>query len=344
MQNNRILYIGQYSEGTTSRMRGEALCKIVSPKSFEYIDTNIPFYRCHRLWRSLAFRYKTGRLIQEINQYISSEVHGHYQAIWIDKGVFIKPRIINYLRSITNTLIHYTPDTAFLENKSRFFNKSLKYYDFVITTKSFEREDYLQYLNNYQLIIVPQGFNRGLHYPRHTFGEKSIEVVFIGLYEPSRGEIIDFLLKNNITVAVAGKNWSRFNKSHKDDINFKFLGDGLFSEEYAKTISKSFFSLGLLSKRFPELHTTRTFEIPACGTALITERNKETSQFYEEDEVIFFKDKADLLSKINYYLLNKDQLKLITEKGYKKVYQGGFEYQEQLKQICFKTGIISSHN
>ena len=344
MQNNRILYIGQYTEGSTSKMRGEALRKIVSPKSFEYIDTNIPFYRCNRLWRSLAFRYKTGRLIQEINQYISSEVNGRYQAIWIDKGVFIKPKVISYLKTITNTLIHYTPDTAFLENKSRFFNKSLKHYDFVITTKSFERDNYLQFINENQLIFVTQGFNKELHYPRNTFGEKSIEVLFIGLYEDSRGEIIEFLLKNNITVAVAGKKWSRFNQSHKDDKNFKFLGDGLFSEEYAQTISKSFFSLGLLSKRFPELHTTRTFEIPACRTALITEENKETSKFYKEDEVVFFKDKDDLLSKINYYLSNKDQLKLITEKGYKKVYEGGFEYQEQLKQICLKMGIISSQN
>ena len=344
MQNNRILYIGQYTEGSTSKMRGEALRKIVSPKSFEYIDTNIPFYRCHWLWRSLAFRYKTGRLIEEINQYISSEVNDHYQAIWIDKGVFIKPKVISYLKTITNTLIHYTPDTAFLENKSRFFNKSLKHYDFVITTKSFERDNYLQFINENQLIFVTQGFNKKLHYPRNTFLEKSIEVLFIGLYEDSRGEIIEFLLENNITVAVAGKKWSRFNQSHKDDKNFKFLGDGLFSEEYAQTISKSFFSLGLLSKRFPELHTTRTFEIPACRTALITEENKETSKFYKEDEVVFFKDKDDLLSKINYYLSNKDQLKLITEKGYKKVYEGGFEYQEQLKQICLKTGIISSQN
>ena len=34
---------------------------------------------------------------------------------------------------------------------------------------------------------------------------------------------------------------------------------------------------GLLAKWVPELHTTRTFEIPACGTALVTERNSETA-------------------------------------------------------------------
>lgn len=343
MKTNSILYIGQYLEGTTSKMRAEALSKIIAPNRLEVIDTHIPFYQSHPFWRSLGFRYKRGKLIQQINKHILNEVAGPYKAIWIDKGIFIRPKVINYLRALTDILVHYTPDTAFCQNKSRFFNKGLKYYDFAISTKSFEKEKYLEYIKKNQLLFVPQGFDKNIHFPRHRFSEKSSDVVFIGLYEPSRAEVISFLLKNNISVAVAGKKWTRFNKTHKNYGNYRFLGEGLFGEDYAQTLSKASFSLGLLSKRFPELHTTRTFEIPACGTALITEKNKETSKFYDEDEVIFFKDKEDMLSKINYYLSNKDQLSFITTNGYKKVLEaGGYDYQEQLRQICLKTGIISA--
>lgn len=45
------------------------------------------------------------------------------------------------------------------------------------------------------------------------------------------------------------------------------------------------FARGALSRRFPERHTTRTFEIPACGTVLITEWNEEISVFLGEKSV-----------------------------------------------------------
>jgi spore maturation protein CgeB len=340
----KILYIGQYTEGTTSKMRADALAQILKPNRFQVIDTHIPFYNCHPFWRSLAFRYKRGKLIDQTTEFILNKVNGSYDAIWIDKGVFIQPKVVKKLKSLTNKLIHYTPDTAFLENQSRFFNQSLKHYDFVITTKSFEEENYLEYIRKDQLLIIPQGFNKELHYPRNTFSEKSNEVVFIGLFEPSRGKIIESLLKNNISVAVAGKKWNAFNQKFGNHKNFRFIGDGLFGEEYAKTISEASFSLGLLSKRFPELHTTRTFEIPACGTALLTEQNKETASFYKADDVIFFKDMPNLISKIKYFLSHPDKLKEVTDKGFDKVQKSGFDYQSQLKEVCNNIGLIHPHN
>ena len=52
-----------------------------------------------------------------------------------------------------------------------------------------------------------------------------------------------------------------------------------YIEEYAKIISLSYFGLGLLSNWVPELHTTRTFEIPACNTCLITPKTIEIANF-----------------------------------------------------------------
>jgi len=60
-----ILYIGQYTSGTTSKMRAEQLKEIIhtSPLgnrevNFNVIDTHIPFNNTTRLWRSIGFRYK----------------------------------------------------------------------------------------------------------------------------------------------------------------------------------------------------------------------------------------------------------------------------------------------
>jgi spore maturation protein CgeB len=336
---SRLLYIGQYTEGTTSKMRADTLKEIFGPGTFEVIDTHIPFYGCHSFWRSLAFRWKWGKVIWKTNRYILDHLSGSYDAIWVDKSVFINKETTQKLKYKTKCLIHYTPDAAFKENASRYFYKSIPHYDFLITTKSFEREDYLKYIQPRQLIFVPQGYNQNLHYPRHHFSHKKPQVLFIGLYESSRAQVIEALLQEQIPVVLAGKNWGTFVVKNRNR-PLTYLGEGLFGEAYAQAVSESQFGLGLVSKRFPELHTTRTFEIPACGTALVTEFNEETAQFYENDEVIFFRDTQELVEKIKFYLNHPKALQILTEKGCHRVVANGLSYQKQLTEICKVTGIL----
>ncbi|NJK95540.1 MAG: glycosyltransferase [Bacteroidales bacterium] len=227
-------------------------------------------------------------------------------------------------------MVHYTPDTAFFHNKSRLFEKSVPYYDYFVTTKSFDFEKYPEG----KTILVPQGYNPDVHKPYNSFAEKFREVVFIGLYEQYRGKVISKLLNAGIRVTVAGNKWNRFKDLHHPLL--EHLGDGLFGEAYARVISSSLFGIGLLSKRFPELHTTRTFEIPACGTALITEKNKETSTFFTDDEVIFFKNIDEISVKIKEYRKKMDSLKTLTEIGRQKVIKGKFSNQEILQKVLWQ--------
>ena len=115
-----------------------------------------------------------------------------------------------------------------------------------------------------------------------------------------------------------------------------FVGTNIVDSEYARLISSALFSIGCISKRFPELHTTRTFEIPACGTALLTERNYETASFFDEDEVIFYENLDDMINKVRYYQKNLGVLKHLTEKGMKKVNDAGFDYRTILKGMLKK--------
>lgn len=326
---NRVLYVGQYSEGTTSKMRCDNLKNILAPQFFDVINTNIPFLNLNQFWKSIGFRFKKGKAIKEINKFVISNINLDYDLIWVDKAVFLTSKTTNLLKSKTNLLIHYTPDTAFFHNKSKLFFNSLSYYDFIITTKSFDLPYYNRYIDKSKIIILNQGFDNTVHYSRVKFDSKENYILFIGLYEPARAEIINNLLNNGIQVCLAGMKWRSFVRKNKVK-GLTFLGDSIFKDEYAFEISKAKMALGLVSKRFPELHTTRTFEIPACGTALITERNSETTSFFNEDEVIFFNDENELVKKINYYFKNSPQLKVLTEKGMKKV--NDFDYEIQLKQ------------
>ncbi len=335
----KILYIGQYSEGTTSRLRAESLREIVNPDVFDVIDTHIPFYNSPRIFRSIGFRFFRGPLIWQINNYIFNNLKRAYDVIWVDKATFIQKATTKALSKSCDKLIHYTPDTMFYENQSYHFYKSLPYYDYTITTKSFDWKGYQNFVREEQMLFVPQGYSTKLHYPRNTFEQKEKHVLFIGLYEKHREEMLNLLLENNIPVVLAGKNWDSFVEQNAFT-GLTYLGEGLFKEEYAETISKAMFGLGLVSKRFPELHTTRTFEIPACGTALITERNKETTRYYHENEVLFYSSNQEMVEKICYFMDHTDELKQITERGKQKVNDEGYNYQSQLEWLCEEMGIL----
>jgi spore maturation protein CgeB len=284
----KALYIGQYSHGTTSKMRADILRELLPGHDLEVIDINLPYSKSNRLLKSYTFRYKVGPLVNSINKYIIQNAQNTYDFIWVDKGVYIKQGTTKWLRKKTKRLIHFTPDPAFLFHRSRNFFGSLHYYDFAITTKSYEVENYSDYIDQKQIILTTQGFHKGIHKPVIPFSQKKTAVLFIGHYEKDRGEMINALNAADISVTLAGKGWKRFIKSNSKLDQLTYLGEGIYGNEYARVISEHQMALGLLSKWIPEQHTTRTFEIPACGTALISEENDETRSFFEEDEVVFY--------------------------------------------------------
>jgi spore maturation protein CgeB len=330
----KVLYIGQYTNGTTSKMRADTLRSILKSQIFKIIDTHIPFYNTQRFWRSFGFRYKRGPLINNINKYIVAALKEvTYDLIWVDKAVFITPKTTALLRSRTKKLIHYTPDPAFTFHKSKLFLKSLSYYDFLVTTKSYELEHYYKFIKTDKVLYATQGFDAKLHKPsEHPFSKKE-GFVFIGHYEDQRGEVLEKLLQNDIKITLAGIKWNRFAKKHQENPNLTYLGDGVYGEDYVKTLQNAKMAWGALSKWVPELHTTRTFEIPACGTALVTERNLETQSFFKDDEAIFYANENDLIEKITFFMNNDKPLEVLTKKGTSRAVTNAYDYNSILNAI-----------
>lgn len=328
----KVLYIGHYEEGSTSRMRGEYLKQILPEASFTVIDINPVLLATPRLFRSIGWRYKIGPLITNVNNHVRQTLKNDYSydLVWIDKGVFILPDIISALRAKSKKIVHYTPDPAFTYHRSSLFYKALPYYDYCITTKSFEIESYKQYGVN--TIFCTQGFDPKVHRPLHAPNEKQ-GVVFIGHKEDEREYIVSQLIDRNVKVTVAGNHWDKFYAKKKHNLNLVYKGKGIFGNEYAQELSSALIGLGLLSRWVPELHTTRTFEIPACGTVLATEHNPEIGSIYADDEVIYFDDADEAVEKVAHFVTKRDKAIAIAEKGYNKVIAGGYNYRDILKNI-----------
>ncbi len=77
---------------------------------------------------------------------------------------------------------------------------------------------------------------------------------------------------------------------HRDDrLASAWQGGEIYADDYARALSGSRIGLGFLRQVCPDRHTTRTFEIPACGTLLLADRTDEHLGFFEEgQEAEFF--------------------------------------------------------
>lgn len=329
----RVLYIGIYFDGQTSKMRADKIRDVLHDWEMKVINTDEPKRNTNHLFQVLGFRYKCGPLIGKVNHYVLDKLDDeHYDLIWVDKAIYLTRKTTEVLRQKTDKLVHFTPDPAFTFHRSKLFYESMSLYDYVITTKSYEIKDFVQAMGSPQKVLyATQGFDKKLHRPMMAWDKKK-GVAFIGHYEKEREVPITALLKAGIDVTLAGIRWKGYVKTHACS-KLHYLGNGVFGEDYVKVISGSKFAWGSVSKWIPEKHTTRTFEIPACMTALLTERNDELEGFFADDEVVFYNDLEELIAKIKYYDSHDEELRSLTERGYKKVQTGGFDYESIIRNL-----------
>jgi len=317
-------------------MRAETLKRLMPAWEWRWTDTDAPMLASHRLWQSAAYRLNSGPAVDAINRLVAESISGgNIDLAWVDKAVFLYPETVQRIRDSARRTVHFTPDTAFHANRSRHFEKTIGMFDMLVTTKSFEVEEYRRRVPADRLHLTTQGFDPALHFPRRTPRQRSRSVTFVGLAEPDRERCIVSLLEHDIRVRLGGRGWKGFLTRWGRHPKLDFIGANVVGSQYAEALSSSWVGLGFLSKRFPELHTTRTFEIPACGAVLATEATPETRSYFTESEAVFFDDCADLAGTIDrlFAEASDDGLIAIASGGTRRVKSDGRDYPSILRNI-----------
>jgi spore maturation protein CgeB len=78
----------------------------------------------------------------------------------------------------------------------------------------------------------------------------------------------------------------------------------------------------------------RTFEVPACGAFMMTERTEEHREIFEEDrDTVFFGSIDEAIEKIRYYLEHNAERICIAQNGYNKIVNGTNTYTNRVREI-----------
>ena len=128
--------------------------EILSNWDVRIIDTDIPNNESCHLFVSLAWHYKIGPLIWRTNKYVLDKIDDEcFDLIWVDKAIYLTERTTKILRTRTKRLVHYTPDPAYTFHRSRLLFASFPYYDYVVTTKTYEINDFVK-TNEYETFLL----------------------------------------------------------------------------------------------------------------------------------------------------------------------------------------------
>jgi spore maturation protein CgeB len=295
---------------------------------------NIRYFFC-----KLQNKFSFGPILNQINKdFIASAKEIKPDLIFIYTGRHICASSIEKIKQDSNCKIYaYNNDDPFSEGYSPYFwrhyKESLPYCDHVFSFRHKNIDDYKN------IGIKKTSLLRFYYISKNIFPivniEKKHDVVFIGHFEnDGRDDILKYLIENKINIKLFGSSWE---KSKHYNFFVSMMGckiTPIVGEAYNRMINESKIALVFLSKLNNDTYTTRCFEIPATKTMMISEYTNDLFKMFKEGkEVEFFRNKKELLEKLEFYLGNPNSICKIAEAGFCRVVKDGYEVKDFAKKI-----------
>lgn len=210
----------------------------------------------------------------------------------------------------------------------------LNYYFQVMTNESYKKtvievlDRFKERLNNEKTVFAMpdkkqfiKEFKEKLSVYGYRLNDESTKVT-VNLFDHiidsfCRGKIMEWIVDSGITTNIKlwGKGWSNHEKFKKFHMGIARHGEELISIYRGSEISISDALWGLHERNF-EIFASGGFPIIRhVEWPEIENPNKITNYFRENEEVVMFYSKDDLLNKIQYYLDNPEERERIAENG-----------------------------
>src|SRR5215469_4512910 len=345
----KTLYLGEIDVGQTALMRMRALERL--GHTILGIHTTEPWKRATWVKRQLQRRTRWGSIVDELNSSILCAAREFRPTlVWADKQEYLRAETVRELQKLGAKTVHFTPDPYFSLDwkRTRLMDEAMGAFDALIYCKSYERPQYESLGKS--VVYMPLGYCDQVHRPLESGDARwKCSVGFLGGWEPRRERLLhavnaaridlkiwggywEFLRDGKWTMRrqiilrqLAGKEKFRF---HRDEgLARAYQGGEVYADDYARALTGAEIGLGFLRKVCPDQHTTRTFEIPACGSMLLADRTEEHQSFFEEgEEAEFFDSSEELVDKVKFYSMNGSARKRIANKGHQRCRESGYAY------------------
>lgn len=329
----KILYFGANNGNSGSRYEGlrRAGHDVRLVEGYE----RGPVPRGPRLLRALEWRLRDGPGTWRMNRsFVRQARRFRPDVVWAEMGKLIYAGSLRKIKQMGPYLINsYSDDFLDPMKKSRHYCRSIPWYDCIFAARPANVPEYEAY-GAKCIGKFLKGFNPLLHYPveldaeqKRTYG---CDVVFAGHWEKERVEVFSKLAERIQAFKIWGAGWrgTRIPPSLKNVVQ----GRGAAGHEYRLAICGARIALQYPSRWARDTHSSRSFEIPACGTMMVAERTEEHLAIFEENkEAVYFSTPEEMVEKVIYYLDHEDEREAIAAGGRRRCLAAGYSNHERAK-------------
>jgi spore maturation protein CgeB len=304
-----------------------------------------PYFSKKSILTRVQNKFNRGPLVEKLNRDLITALSNEKPDIlFIYRGWRLKRRTLIEIKRLfpSMKMILYVNDDPFSPLYPRWYwaelINSICLYDLIFAFREHNLDEFKRHGSKNTELLRPY-YVPWLHslsnidnvYPKYQH-----DVIFVGHYEnDGRLDYLKSICEMNLKLKIFGEP-DHWNNILKKDNCFKHLipVSFLFDVNYCRELSLSRIALCFLSKLNRDTYTMRNFEIPATKTFMLSEYTDDLATLFKEDkEVVFFRNKNELLEKIKYYLDNEDERNKIAEAGYDRVIKDSHSVIERAKYI-----------
>lgn len=315
-----LLLIGGY------KWNGQWVENFASALSFNKIKYKILYYRIdseNYFLKNIQVLLSTKPVSRIFNIIIIINILLKVIIFKIDKIFILKGESLDYnlllkVKKIFKIKIYvWWVDSLFFKNNSIINNLSV--FDSIFVYDSSDKDD-LNKLGYENSVLFQCAISNSLYQIKtNKYQTKNYEVVFIGSYFDSRGELFKFLWDKGINLKVFGPGYKEFikkNRKYRKHITNKNVKLSKSLEIYLR--SKIVLNLIHPQSRFDGFNM-KFLEILASSSIQIVNKLKGFDKNYEFENVYYFLNKEEILSlikNIHTYKYNSNEKKFLLENTY----------------------------
>lgn len=331
----RLLYIG--ADSGTSRQRAAAFGRI----GVDVLHLS-PYDCLPRLWGPWLNRAGGPGIDRVVAKRLGRSIGGqHFDFALVDCGDVVGPAALNVIRKAAPVIVNYNADNPFLDpsperRRWTIFCRALPHYDLAATVRRDGIEAMMAGRGARRIDTIWQCADEVVHRPLSLTPEERTrwlsDVVFVGTWMPGRGAFMARLIEKGVPLAIHGARWER---APEYRLLRPFIRSGhLGGRDYARAIAGAKVALVLLNDANADLHTTRSVEIPAIGTAMCVPRTTHHHQLYREgEEAVFFGGPDDCAEACKQLLADGDRRRRIAEAAHRRTFANGTYNQVLARRI-----------
>lgn len=311
----RVLFTGQHWPGANS---------LYIARAFERCGAVVRFLNETALfpgWESrpgrAARRLLTPLIEAEWNRQLLALVKSFQpDLVYISNAHLCWPRTLEEIRAKQISVMCFYHDPQWVNRDGSRFSQNISLFDLIASTRKWHESEFKN-AGAKAVTIVRFGYEPLVHRPlkvnAKVFEKYGADITFIGSLENQRNTDLHALMNRDFPYhfRIWGNQWEKLPVS--SPVRNCWQGRMVYEQEIPIIYAASKVALHWVNWEpdgtDPALvkgdqHNSRTFQIAACGGALmLAQRTEEHLHFFEEEkEAVFFEDVTELREKLDYWL------------------------------------------